>query len=247
MSDHLTGPMDQSPLIIGHRGAAGLAPENTLPSFTLARKLGVQAVELDVHVCQGELVVIHDATLERTTNGAGAVSDATLTTLRGLDAGDGAHIPTLTEVFDLLPDNVAINIELKGQGTAPLLADWLPGPGSRAVLISSFEHEALRQFRQIRQDYPVAPLFGRWRNSAVEIARDFGGGYINVGRKIATPGRLKKINQAGLRALIYTVNELDEAEKLIRAGAWGLFTDFPDRISRASLTAALQGPGSPRS
>lgn len=239
MSDRLTGPMDQPPLIIGHRGAAGLAPENTLPSFMLAGKLGVQGVELDVHVCQDELVVIHDATLERTTNGAGAVSDATLATLGELDAGNGAHIPTLTEVFDLLPEDVAINIELKGQGTAPVLAAWLPEPGSRVVLISSFEHEALRQFREIRQDYPVAPLFGRWRNSAVETAREFGSGYINLGRKIATPGRLRMINQAGLRALVYTVNELDEAERLIRAGAWGLFTDFPDRINRVGLTAAL--------
>ncbi len=237
MSDAEKGPMDMSPLIIGHRGAAGLAPENTLPSFTLAVELGVQAVELDVHVCEGELVVIHDPTLERTTNGTGFVSSTPLTTLRGLDAGNGACIPTLKEVFDRLPETVAINVELKGDGTAAAVADWLPGPGSRSVLLSSFDHDALREFQALRTDYPVAPLFSRWSVSALEIARGFGGGYINLSRKLATSRRLREINQAGLRALVYTVNNLSEAQRLAGAGAWGLFTDFPDRISRAVLSA----------
>ena len=228
---------EKPPVIVGHRGAAGLVPENTLPSFTRAVEHGVQAVELDVHLCEGELVVIHDPTLERTTSGTGEVAAMPLATLRALDAGQGARVPTLAEVFEALPATVGINIELKGTGTGPAVARWLGPPGARDVLISSFDHDALRAFQALRTDYPVAPLFSRWRADAVNIALAFGGGYINLSRKVATAQRLETICSAGLRALVYTVNDLTEARALIGAGAWGLFTDYPDRINRPALTA----------
>ena len=225
----------EAPVIIGHRGAAGLRPENTLPSFQAAVALGVQAVELDVHLCGQELVVIHDPSLERTTSGKGEVSRTPYTALRKLDAGGGARIPTLAEVIGVLPVEVGLNIELKGAGTAPVLARWLPAPGAREVLISSFDHEALHSFLSLRDDYPVAPLFSRWKPDAIGIACDFGGGYINLGLKLATASRLEAINAAGLKALVYTVNDLSAAKRLVADGAWGLFTDYPDRINRQSL------------
>ena len=228
---------DQAPVVIGHRGAAGLFPENTLPGFTAAVELGVQAVELDVHLCEGELVVIHDPTLERTTNGSGRVSQTTLSALRRLDAGNGAVVPTLSEVFDILPTRTAINIELKGEGTGAAVAKWLDAPGQRGVLLSSFNHDALIAFRTIRDDYPLAPLFSRWQKDALRIAESFGGGFINLSRKAATPTRLSMIRAAGLKALVYTVNDLAEGRLLVEAGAWGLFTDYPDRISRGLLMA----------
>lgn len=231
----MTGSFDQPPVIIGHRGAAGLLPENTLPSFRRAVALGVQAVELDVHLCDGQLVVIHDPTLERTTNGSGEVAQTRFVALRALDAGDGARIPTLDEVLTVLPECVGLNIELKGAGTATAVAEWLPDPGPRQILISSFDHEALRTFRSLRDDYPLAPLFGRWKPNALKIAAEFNSGYINISTKLASANRLQAINAAGLRALIYTVNDLQEARRLLTEGAWGFFTDFPDRISRDSL------------
>lgn len=227
-------------MIIGHRGAAGLEPENTLPSFARAVALGVQAVELDVHRCEDELVVIHDDTLERTTNGRGPVSGTPLHALRALDAGSGAAIPTLTEVFDLLPPQIGINIELKGSGTAELLARWLPRDCGRAVLLSSFEHGMLRTFSRLRDDYPLAPLFGRWQPDAIATATSFGGGYINLGRKLVEGGRMMAIADAGLRALVYTVNDVEEARRFFRLGVWGVFTDYPDRITRSALD---QRPG----
>lgn len=231
----MSGFSDQ-PVIIGHRGAAGLEPENTLPSFRTAVALGVQAVELDVHLCEDELVVIHDPTLERTTNGTGEVSRTSFAALRALDAGDGAQVPTLAEVIEVLPEQVGLNIELKGAGTGPVLAGWLPAPGERQILISSFTHDALAAFRSLRSDYPVAPLYSRWKADAVATAHAFGGGFINLGRKLATTSRLEEIRAAGLKALVYTVNDLNEAKRLVAAGAWGLFTDFPDRINRQSLS-----------
>jgi glycerophosphoryl diester phosphodiesterase len=227
---------DQRPVIIGHRGAAGLLPENTLPGFIAAVEHQVQAVELDVHLCEGELVVIHDPTLERTTSGTGEVGKTPLAVLRTLDAGNGAQIPTLSEVFGVLPERVGVNIELKGAGTAAPVAEWLPPACDRAVLISSFDHAELGTFHALRQDYPAAPLFSRWRPDAVDVALGFEGGFINLSRKAATAERLERINAAGLKALVYTVNDPLEARNLMQAGAWGLFTDFPDRINRLSLT-----------
>jgi len=226
---------NRRPVIIGHRGAAGLQPENTLPGFAAAVECGVSAVELDVHLCEGELVVIHDETLERTTSGTGKVGSTALTALRALDAGNGAQIPTLGEVFDGLPDTIGINIELKGAGTAPAVAAWLPPPGCREVLISSFDHDALRDFRALRDDYPVAPLFSRWRQETIATALTFEGGFINLSRKAASAARIQQITAAGLKTLVYTVNDPEEARVLVRDGAWGLFTDYPDRISRHSL------------
>lgn len=104
---------------VGHRGAAGHEPENTLRSFRRAMELGADMVELDVHLCgSGELVVIHDETVDRTTDGTGEVAKMTLDEMRALDAGKGERIPTLQEVIDLATGRMDINIELKGLGTA---------------------------------------------------------------------------------------------------------------------------------
>lgn len=112
--------------IIGHRGAAGLEPENTLRSFKRAIELGVDMIECDVRLCRtGELVVIHDPTLDRTTSGQGAVSEKSLSELTDLDAGQGDHVLTLPEVFRIIPANVSLNIELKASGTATPTADLI--------------------------------------------------------------------------------------------------------------------------
>jgi glycerophosphoryl diester phosphodiesterase len=103
---------------IGHRGAAGHAPENTIKSFLKAVELGCDMTELDVHVCgSGEVVVFHDEEVFRTTNGNGFVSQMTLEQLRALDAGEGEKIPTLEEVLTALKGRIQLNIELKGKGT----------------------------------------------------------------------------------------------------------------------------------
>ena len=134
-------------LVIGHRGAAGLAPENTLQAFARGCELGVHAVELDVHCVHGRLLVIHDDTLDRTTSGSGPLSNLSLAELRALDAGGGQGIPTIEEVFDAVPEPVGIHVELKGAGTAEAAFNFLQGAsGSRDVLVSSFDLAELRHF-----------------------------------------------------------------------------------------------------
>jgi glycerophosphoryl diester phosphodiesterase len=143
-------------LLIGHRGACGYEPENTLLSFSRAIEMGSHGIELDVHVCKtGELIVIHDNKLERTTNGTGKVSDKTLEELKLLDAGKGEKIPTLADVLDLLKDNTTIiNIELKGYGTliptVNLLKEYFDkGFSPSKIVITSFIHQYVKECRSL--------------------------------------------------------------------------------------------------
>ena len=134
-------------LVIGHRGASGYEPENTLRSFEKALELGCSWIELDVHVVGDQLVVIHDDDLSRTTDGFGLVSTSSFNYLRSLNAGKGEQVPTLQEVLDLVGQRCRVNIELKGRGTAKLLSTLLRKRSSKRdqFLVSSFDHTELVQ------------------------------------------------------------------------------------------------------
>jgi glycerophosphoryl diester phosphodiesterase len=229
----------ESILVIGHRGAAGLRPENTVPSFVCAAELGVAAVELDVHSVEDQLVVIHDDTLDRTTNATGPVTARSLAELRMLDAGGGAGVPLLEEIFERLPDRIGINVELKGAHTALGLARFLSGHTDRDVLVSSFDHTALTAFRNAALTVPVAPLFGRWKRNMWEVAKRLGAWSINLSARIATPDRIAEAHRRGYRVLVYTVNDLEAAAPLVASAVDGVFTDYPDRITPDSLGGSI--------
>lgn len=217
-------------LIIGHRGAAGLEPENTLRSFARAIAIGVDAIELDVYCVDGELVVIHDDTLERTTNGRGDVLTTSFAALRRLDAGLGEHIPTLPEVLQLVGDRVTVNIELKGKGTAAPVARCVAEHPGADTLISSFDHGELTRFRRHAPQARVAPLFHRASSRMFEIAEALQAWSINLSVQLANTDRLRSIADHGYRALVYTVNDPQVAQTVQASGASGIFTDFPDRM-----------------
>jgi glycerophosphoryl diester phosphodiesterase len=217
-------------LVIGHRGAAGLCHENTLPSFRRAWALGVHAIELDVHLADGELVVIHDDTLDRTTGASGALGARSLTELRSVDAGGGWPIPLLREVVAELPATVGLNVELKGAGTAAPAAAYLGGLAGVDLLVSSFDHAELARFHRLAPNIAVAPLFDRWSDDAWSVAERLDAWGVNVARRIATVDLLAEAARCGLPVLVYTVNEAAAARRLFELGARGVFTDYPDRI-----------------
>lgn len=221
---------DKPFLIIGHRGAAGLEPENTLRSFRRAMALGVDAVELDVYAVNGELLVIHDDTLERTTNGHGPLDGLPLAALRSLDAGAGERIPTLAEALAELLPTCGVNIELKGSGGAAPVAGLLEtiDPGAD-VLVSSFRHDELVRFETLRPGTRLAPLYGR-RSPDLDQLPVHTPWAVNISLRIATPALVDAIRDAGCRCLVYTVNDPADATRLRRAGASGVFTDYPDRV-----------------
>lgn len=220
-------------LVIGHRGAAGLAPENTLAGFERAAALGVHGVELDVHCVGGRLLVIHDHRLDRTTSGSGDLQDCDIGQLRALDAGGGEPIPFLEEVFEALPPEVGINVELKGPHTAAPVVSMLRefGKQQRDVLVSAFNLEELRRFvKPARGEFRIAPLFQRWHADIPEVAAKLRAWSVNLGVRAATQQRIQKLRSLGFRVLVYTVNRPLDAQRLFSWGATGIFTDFPDRM-----------------
>ena len=218
-------------LVIGHRGAAGLVAENTLASFARAVELGVDAVELDIHVVEGRLVVIHDDTVARTTNGHGPLAAHGLAGLRALDAGGGERIPFLKEVFEAVPLSVGVNVELKGPGTGTVFADQFPDDGHE-ILVSSFDRGELRDFHARRPAVPCAPLHHRLGAAMVAEARELDAWSINVAEGLVDAPLMQRLGGAGFRVLAYTVNDPARAAALTELGVAGVFTDYPDRVRR---------------
>lgn len=224
-------------MIIGHRGAAGLLPENTLAGFAHAVDLGVDGVELDVHMAESEVVVIHDERVDRTTNGTGRVSELSFAELRRLDAGAGQPIPTLKEVLDLIPEQVMVNIELKGPGTAlpvaGILGDRADGDETTklpSLLVSSFDHDELRRFHDICPGVPCAPLAKRFSDGLEPTVRALDAWSVNLSLRTATEAHVRAVRNWGRRCFVYTVNDLATAHALRAIGVTGVFTDYPDRL-----------------
>ncbi len=220
-------------ICIGHRGAMGYRPENTLASFELALEMGCPWVELDVYSVEDELIVIHDDKLDRTTDGHGRVETSTVDYIRSLDAGEGQCVPFLREVIDLVDHRAGINIELKGPNTAGpvsrLLNEYCSrGWDSEEFLLSSFSHSELMladpTFRR-------GALFGR-RNSrdSYQVAEALSAWSINLDLSMVTTTLVEGAHQRGLKVLVYTVNEPDDMQRMVDLSVDGVFTNYPDRL-----------------
>lgn len=231
-------------LCIGHRGARGHAPENTLLAIDTGIRLGADMVEFDVQRCEGELVVIHDLRLERTTNGQGRVDGVRLDYLRGLNAGGDQQVPTLGEVLDLVEARLPVNIEIKSaEGTAALVANqvrnylgegWTPSQ----FMVSSFHLPELYEFKQLAPEVPVAVLVCGvpldWAACAVEI----GASALNVSAEFADARLIADAHARGLQVFAYTVNHPEDIAHAAALGLDGVFSDYPDRVLefRSSLS-----------
>jgi glycerophosphoryl diester phosphodiesterase len=229
------------PLVIGHRGASGTRPENTLVSFRRAAELGADMVELDVQLTRdGEVVVMHDATLERTTDGRGSVRDHSLAELRRLDAGRwfdpayaGERVPTLAEVFEAVA--LAVNVELKPCGDDGLEAATLgvveaAGALGR-VVFSSFEARALQRLRALAPRAELAVLWNRGPIAgAIERARGVAARALHIRKDALAPATLAAARGAHLAVRVWTVNEPAEIGWPTVAGVDGVFSDFPERF-----------------
>ncbi len=225
-------------LCIGHRGAAGHAPENTLLSIRRALDLGAAWVEVDVHPLGEALVVIHDDTLDRTTNGSGALSAHTLEEIRRLDAGMGERIPLLPEVLDLLRGRAGLVVELKGRGSAalaaPLLRQALRSGWTRADLAaSSFHPDELRTLRSHAPEVPLAVLARSADGAAMALAREVAARALHLSLGGTTAEDVERARSAGLSALVFTVNLPEDLRAVYHMGAAGVFTDYPERVAEA--------------
>lgn len=224
-------------LCFGHRGARGHEPENTVRSIRKALELGVDGVEIDVYFVDGHLMVIHDATLKRTTNGHGWITTKTFEYLRTLDAGCGERIPTLAEIFDAVNRRGVINIELKGPKTAApvarLIEDYVHNHGWSYddFLVSSFRHERLRKIKNICPEIRTGALVNRRPRSMTRLVRDLGAWSIHPNVKCVTSALVETAHKNGLKVIVFTVNQPDEIERMRRLNVDGVFTDFPERVA----------------
>lgn len=217
---------------IGHRGACGYAPENTLAAFQLAIDMGCPVVELDVHLIENQLLVIHDETLERTTDGQGLLTDHSFDYLRGLDAGEGQKIPTLNEVISLVDHRAEINIELKGPGTALPVSELLgkycqQGWTPLEFQLSSFDHEELAR---ASKDYRKGALFHRESAEYFNVTASLGAYSLNLSMRIVNEKVVAEAHKQGLKVFVYTVNEPADIEHMRELGVDAIFTNYPDRV-----------------
>ncbi|HEV8340522.1 MAG TPA: glycerophosphodiester phosphodiesterase family protein [bacterium] len=234
------------PLIVAHRGASRAAPENTLAAFRTAVDLGADGVEFDVQrTADGALVVFHDATLERTTNGRGPLRETRLADLKALDAGGwfsassaGERIPTLEETIAVLPAPVRVFVELKqgpvfDEGIVAALADGLRHADvTGRCEVSSFDHPSLKRFTAASPDVPTGILFSARLIDPVAAATLAGAAALHPEWDLIAPDLVPLAHSHGLAVVGWTVNAADQMERLAAMEVDAIITDLPDLARR---------------
>jgi len=235
---------DDSFLSIGHRGASGYAPENTLAAFQRAMELGADAVELDVQLTRDEqVVVIHDYRVDRTTDGRGAVRRLLLDELKRLDAGSwfsqkfqGEKIPTLHEVLAFAKGKMLLNIELKKTPEPEMLVLAVRSllqefSMTRDCLVTSFDKKAVEEVMKQMPDVRCGLLFEKFSREYLA-----GGWSFLAPRSEAVDKRLcDAAEKAKKQLLTWTVNDVDEMQRLVNLGVGRIITNYPDQAKKVFI------------
>ncbi|MBH0229176.1 glycerophosphodiester phosphodiesterase [Halobacillus yeomjeoni] len=237
-------------LTIAHRGASGYAPENTMAAFEKSVDMKADLFEIDVQMSKdGEIVVIHDTTVDRTTNGSGKVKKLTLEELRSLDAGSwfreefaGEKIPTLSEVLDKYRGKSGILIEIKSPSLYPgiekkiaeeLKEHNLHKPHNEKIIVQSFNHDSVQTFHSILPSVPVGVLIG-YNEAGIssEEMNEFSSyaEYVNPSKKMVDEDLVDRIHDHDMEIHPWTVRDRKSADALLDAGVDGIITDYPDYI-----------------
>ena len=230
---------------IAHRGASGTAPENTLAAFKKAIQIGVDAVELDLHgTADGEVVVIHDSALDRTTTHCGEVNQATLATIKSADAGGwfapefvGEQVPTLGEALDCITEKTIAVLEIKD----PLIAERVvanireTGTQDRTVIIS-FHTTVLKTLHLLEPRIPTGWLIGNhnYHASPVELCQqlgELGSSLLNVNHQLITAEFAYEIRRRGIALWCWTVDDITRMREMKALGVQGITSNYPERFS----------------
>ncbi len=235
--------------VVAHRGASGYAPENTFAAFDKAVQMGADYIELDVHRSKdGELVVIHDSTVDRTTDGSGKVGELTVEELRALDAGSwmgdafaGETIPTLDEVLDRYYGKIGLLIELKTPDVYPGIEEEvaemlkernLDRPQDEEIMIQSFNFESMKKMKQLLPDVPIGVLTSSRTDTSDEALKEFAtyADYFNPQYGLISQTLVDRAHAHGLKVGSWTVRNRKTANLLIAAGVDAIITDYPDYV-----------------
>lgn len=237
-------------LVLGHRGASAYAPMNTLPAFELAAAQGADGIELDVHRSKdGHAVIVHDFTVDKTTDGSGTVTEMTLAQLKALDAGSwfgaefaGTRIPTLDEVFEAVGDKLYINVEIKSMsqetdGVEQIVADVITRFNMQErVVVSCFNPLTLDRFRRIMPGVPLGFLYEPAtfaQTGAMMGALDLSCEAWHPHHTMIDAAYMRRAADEGVLVNTWTVNEPELAVSLRDLGVNGIVTDKPDVILQA--------------
>jgi len=228
--------LGERPWILGHRGAAADALENTLESFALARREEANGVELDVQLSRdGMLFVFHDWSLERLAGDHQEVELSTAVELGEVRLAGRERIPTFAEALESLPRDYPLNIELKRHNAsrAALAAAIAEAVGDRAqLLISSFDWELLAAVRDLAPDLPLAPLADRDGPALLAAGEELSAWSLHCHRRLARRALLEGATRSGRPVLAYTVDDAAEARRLFARGVAGVFTNRPGALRR---------------
>ena len=227
--------------VIGHRGACALEPENTLLSIKRAISDGASMIEVDVRLAGGEILVIHDDTVDRTTDGSGSVYEMSFAELRELDAGKGETIPTLSEVMDLTLPALPLNIEIKDRTVTAAVIDHLsslPELDPRSVLISSFHEEATTEVRAKLPQLPIG-ILAHGRSDAIDpmfaLAEELGAFSVHPHVDSVSAELVERAHRIGYQVLPYTARTEPQLRHLLECNADGCFADDPKWATQISL------------
>ncbi|WP_328935204.1 MULTISPECIES: glycerophosphodiester phosphodiesterase family protein [unclassified Streptomyces] len=224
-------------LTIGHRGVMGLEPENTLRSFVAAEQAGLDVIELDLHLSQdGALVVMHDADVDRTTDGTGPIAERTLDELRTLDAGRGERVPVFEEVLDAVGS--PLQAEIKDLAAARALAEVMHRRSLvERVEVSSFHDEAIAEIARLVPGVRTALIASRFGPEVVERATEAGAETVCLNIRRLTLEVVEAARKADLKIIGWVVNTQDQL-RLVRAlGLDGATTDYPEIKRTGRFTA----------
>lgn len=244
-------------VIIGHKGASGYAPENTLASFQRAMDQGAEMIEVDVHLSKdGEIIVFHDEDVSRTTNGAGKIHEMTLAEIKELDAGSwfsdefvGEQIPTLGETIDLIHGKMGLIIDIKSRGHefydgfAEKVVDIIVEKGAKEwCIVQSYDQEYLEhayaedstiQMKKLMMGEDESLLLSFYLNSKSFMTNRHKHEFyqtINPHYKTVSNRRIFRLHARGYQIYTYVVNEREDMIKMLNMAVDGIITDFPDKL-----------------
>ena len=224
-------------LKIAHRGAKAYEPENTLQAFQKALDLNSDGIELDVHLSSDEhIIVIHDETIDRTTNGKGLVNTFSLAELKSFLIDEKYQIPTLNEVFDLIDKKCLINIELKGLGTASkvvtLIEEYIAKKNwsYNHFIISSFDWNLLQETSNLNSKIPIGVLTEENLDTALAFAETIKAKAIHPDFQLLNKENVQEIQEKGFLVFPWTVNTEEDIQKVKSYKVNGIISDNPDKI-----------------
>lgn len=217
-------------LVVGHRGASGLAPENTIRAHRVAHEVGANMVEIDVQeTLDGKIVCIHDYEVDRTTNGSGAIAELSYREIQELDAGSGEKIPTLDEVLDFVRGKMKLNIELKVTNIEKeVLAAVKKRDMVSDVMISSFLHGTLVATRTIDNIVSTAVLVTHMKDEIISYVIEHEANALNPLYHGITSEIISDAHSNNIQVFPWTVNDSTKMQDLYKMGVDGIITDFPN-------------------